>query len=100
MNKVDLDSRSKIDDNLDIKLANLDGNVEYSYIVSAEWQNSKKLILSFTDLEIFGGEREKLTISFVDNKWKTEDGCSLIISSLWTHPYKNYIAPWIVDVLG
>ena len=50
MEDLSLETRSEIEENLEITVQSSDGDVDYHYQVSAEWQNSQMLILAFTEL--------------------------------------------------
>ena len=51
-------------DFFDIKIESVKDEISYTFEYSVEWRGKSKILFKFTEMEVYGGKREIITILF------------------------------------
>jgi len=50
------------------------------------WIDSTRILLNFTNMDVFGNKRENMTIKF-ESQFVSFEGAALYNNTVWAHPF-------------
>ena len=73
-------------DFFDIKIESVKDQKTYTFEYSVEQISKTNIVFKFTDMEVYGGKRELITILFKQANFLNENGTKLLNNKVETYP--------------